>query len=104
MTWSDVRDLRSHPLLRLALTLLLLSPPLSPPCHTTHPSPATVNFAKKVVAARKALVQQAASPSLPPPEFEEAVVLLFGGGADGSAVNVLRKQRKPTLWKISNAM
>ncbi|KAJ8295352.1 hypothetical protein OF846_001593 [Rhodotorula toruloides] len=62
------------------------------------------NFAKKVVAARKALVQQSASPSSPPPEFEEAVVLLFGGGAGGSAVNVLRKQRKPTLWKISNAM
>ncbi|BGO97551.1 Parotid hormone [Rhodotorula toruloides] len=62
------------------------------------------NFAKKVVAARKALVQQSASPSSPPPEFEEAVVLLFGGGAGGSAVNILRKQRKPTLWKISNAM
>ncbi|GJN88672.1 hypothetical protein Rhopal_001638-T1 [Rhodotorula paludigena] len=70
------------------------------------------NFAKKVVAARKQLVLSSApthAPNgapLPPPEFEETVVLGFGGaaGSGGSAVNVLRKVRKPQLWKIGNSM
>ncbi|BGP53850.1 hypothetical protein JCM8202v2_001422 [Rhodotorula sphaerocarpa] len=75
------------------------------------------NFAKKVVAARKQHFLSLASPPGTPGlngaagggtgEFEEAVVMQFGSGAGGpgaSAVNVLRKPRKPTLWKVSNAM
>ncbi|POY76585.1 hypothetical protein BMF94_0174 [Rhodotorula taiwanensis] len=72
------------------------------------------NFAKKVVAARKQYFHATASPpgtpaanAAAPTEFEEAVVMQFGSGAGGpgsSAVNVLRKPRKPTLWKVSNAM
>ncbi|BGP13727.1 hypothetical protein JCM10213_009058 [Rhodosporidiobolus nylandii] len=64
------------------------------------------NFAKKAIAARKAhfLSASAASPasaSLPPPDFEETVVLQFGQAGPGqSAVSVLRKQRKPQLWKV----
>ncbi|GAA5964664.1 hypothetical protein JCM8115_004703 [Rhodotorula mucilaginosa] len=72
------------------------------------------NFAKKVVAARKQhhLSTAASSPPGTPrsntsggglAEFEEAVVMQFGS-AGSSAVTVLRKPRKPTLWKVSNAM
>ncbi|GAA6023831.1 hypothetical protein JCM10207_005388 [Rhodosporidiobolus poonsookiae] len=53
------------------------------------------NFAKKAIAARKALAQQAGAL-----EFEETVVLQFGAAPDGTAVSVLRKGRKPQLWKI----
>ncbi|GAA5856445.1 hypothetical protein JCM5353_000236 [Sporobolomyces roseus] len=67
------------------------------------------NFAKRVVAARKqyfqSLASQSSDPSLPPQamEFDEAVVLGFGSGGQ-SAVNVLRKARKPNLWKIGPGM
>lgn len=54
-----------------------------------------VNFAKKVIVARKQLALSAGVAS----EFEETVVLQFG--QSDSPVNVLRKpQRKPQLWKI----
>ncbi|GAA5978199.1 hypothetical protein JCM10908_004269 [Rhodotorula pacifica] len=79
------------------------------------------NFAKKVVAARKQhhFLTTSSPPGTPRPataapnanggpgDFEEAVVMQFGSGAGGpgsSAVNVLRKPRKPTLWKVSNAV
>ncbi|GAA5881283.1 hypothetical protein JCM3774_000952 [Rhodotorula dairenensis] len=74
------------------------------------------NFAKKVVAARKQHHLSTATSSPPatpraagggPADFEEAVVMQFGSGAGGPgscAVNVLRKPRKPTLWKASNAV
>ncbi|GAA5904643.1 hypothetical protein JCM8208_004838 [Rhodotorula glutinis] len=66
------------------------------------------NFAKKVVAARKQLAiaiaqQQGGGVAL---DFEETVVLQFGassGPGGGCAVNVLRKARKPQLWKASSA-
>ncbi|CEQ39846.1 SPOSA6832_01398, partial [Sporobolomyces salmonicolor] len=73
-----------------------------------------VNFAKRVVAARKQLALSTASlastqpglPAVPEPDFSEVVVLGFGSGAGGpgaSAVNVLRKARKPALWKIGGS-
>ncbi|GAA5925793.1 hypothetical protein JCM1841_006318 [Sporobolomyces salmonicolor] len=72
------------------------------------------NFAKRVVAARKQLALSTASlastqpglPAVPEPDFSEVVVLGFGSGAGGpgaSAVNVLRKARKPALWKIGGS-
>ncbi|GAA5867818.1 hypothetical protein JCM1840_003454 [Sporobolomyces johnsonii] len=72
------------------------------------------NFAKRVVAARKQLALSTASlastqpglPAAPELDFSEVVVLGFGSGAGGpgaSAVNVLRKARKPALWKIGGS-
>jgi len=65
-----------------------------------------VNFAKKVVAARKQLAVAKQQQGGAAVDFEETVVLQFGAssGPGGScAVNVLRKARKPQLWKASNA-
>ncbi|GAA5894663.1 hypothetical protein JCM6882_006650 [Rhodosporidiobolus microsporus] len=73
------------------------------------------NFAKKCIAARKQLFlsssassspsSPSSTPALPPPEFEETVVLQFGqAGPGASAVNVLRKQRRPALWKIGGSV
>ncbi|KAL8283154.1 hypothetical protein RQP46_005932 [Phenoliferia psychrophenolica] len=50
-------------------------------------------FAKKCVAVRK----RAAGPG--PSDFEETVVLAFGNSPGATAVSVLRKARKPQLWK-----
>ncbi|GAA5938688.1 hypothetical protein JCM3775_001961 [Rhodotorula graminis] len=73
------------------------------------------NFAKKVVAARKQLAvaaaqqqqqQQGGGGAGGAVDFEETVVLQFGassGPGGGCAVNVLRKARKPQLWKASSA-
>lgn len=83
-------------------------------CDLTFDATRPVNFAKKVVAARKQHHLSTAASSPPgtprsnasgggPAEFEEAVVMQFGS-AGSSAVTVLRKPRKPTLWKVSNAM
>ncbi|GAA5979197.1 hypothetical protein JCM11641_008458 [Rhodosporidiobolus odoratus] len=61
------------------------------------------NFAKKAIAARKSqfLATASAPGALPPTDFEETVVLQFGqAGPGATAVNVLRKQRRPQLWKI----
>ncbi|GAA6050063.1 hypothetical protein JCM3770_001351 [Rhodotorula araucariae] len=68
------------------------------------------NFAKKVVAARKQVALAlpgaagaGAGAGAGGAEFEETVVLQFGGGAGtgASAVNVLRKARRPQLWKVN---
>ncbi|GAA5837536.1 hypothetical protein JCM9279_006783 [Rhodotorula babjevae] len=64
------------------------------------------NFAKKVVAARKQLAVAQQQQGGAAVDFEETVVLQFGastGPGGGCAVNVLRKARKPQLWKASNA-
>ncbi|GAA5822736.1 hypothetical protein JCM11251_004359 [Rhodosporidiobolus azoricus] len=62
------------------------------------------NFAKKCIAARKQLALSHPS-STPGADFEETVVLQFGAtGPGASAVNVLRKQRRPALWKVGGSM
>lgn len=98
---------------RCEFTCLCLSPDLG--CYDlTFDATRPVNFAKKVVAARKQHHLSTATSSPPGTprsntsggglaEFEEAVVMQFGS-AGSSAVTVLRKPRKPTLWKVSNAM
>ncbi|GAA5848118.1 hypothetical protein JCM8547_004416 [Rhodosporidiobolus lusitaniae] len=60
-------------------------------------------FAKKVIQARKQVaLSGGAGAGGGAGEFEETVVLQFGqpGGDGQCAVNVLRKQRRPVLWKV----